>query len=236
MQKLIILTLFLGSQLLSAQTKNFIDQPYIETTSTDDTLISPDEIYLRIILSEMDTRGKDSVEDLETKMRLQLESLGVNLEEQLFVKDFSSNLRRIIIMKDDIWKSKIYSLLLYDAHTVEKVYRSFEQSGITNITVEKVAYSKMESLKLELLANAAKKARTKANSIVQSVGQELGKVLFVKEKVADTDLSRNRFEYLSSEVVGLGVHQIFKTQQKGDAIEFEKIKVSTQLLINFELL
>lgn len=41
-----------------SQNKNFIDQPYVETTSKADTLIIPDRIYLNIVISEKDTRGK----------------------------------------------------------------------------------------------------------------------------------------------------------------------------------
>ena len=37
------------------QTKNFIDQPYIETRVKVDTLIAPDRIYLNILISEKDS-------------------------------------------------------------------------------------------------------------------------------------------------------------------------------------
>lgn len=35
-------------QISNGQTKNFIDQPYVETTAKVDTLIKPDVIYLDI--------------------------------------------------------------------------------------------------------------------------------------------------------------------------------------------
>ena len=51
--------------LLQAQTKNFIDQPYIEVAGSADTLVTPDEIFIRINISEKDTKNKVSVEALE---------------------------------------------------------------------------------------------------------------------------------------------------------------------------
>jgi len=49
-------------QISNGQTKNFIDQPYLETTAKVDTLIKPDIIYLGILIREKDERNKISVE------------------------------------------------------------------------------------------------------------------------------------------------------------------------------
>ena len=35
-----------------AQSKNFIDQPYLETTAKVDSLVKPDRIYLSILIQE----------------------------------------------------------------------------------------------------------------------------------------------------------------------------------------
>lgn len=59
MRKIIfLLFLFLEFSTAKSQTKNFIDQPYIEVNGTVDTLITPDEIFIKIIISERDTRDK----------------------------------------------------------------------------------------------------------------------------------------------------------------------------------
>jgi hypothetical protein len=44
----LILGLIIMCQISNGQTKNFIDQPYVETTAKVDTLIKPDVIYLDI--------------------------------------------------------------------------------------------------------------------------------------------------------------------------------------------
>lgn len=36
----------------SSQEKNFIDQPYLETTAIVDSLVVPDRIYLSILITE----------------------------------------------------------------------------------------------------------------------------------------------------------------------------------------
>lgn len=60
----------LGLLLLSvcsyaqAQSKNYLDVPYIEVVGNADTILTPDQIFIRINIAEADTRGRQSVEDL----------------------------------------------------------------------------------------------------------------------------------------------------------------------------
>ena len=94
-----------------SQVKNFIDQPYIETSAKVDTLVTPDIIYLNILITEVDTKGKISVEELENRMAERLKLLGINLEEQLTLSDLSSNFKKYFLKGQDVFKSKSYSLL-----------------------------------------------------------------------------------------------------------------------------
>lgn len=68
MKKYFLLFLLFPSLSVLSQTKTFIDQPYIEVAGSADTLVTPDRIFVRIILSEKDTRDRLSVEELEIKM------------------------------------------------------------------------------------------------------------------------------------------------------------------------
>ena len=58
---LLTLGIILTFHISNGQTKNFIDQPYIETTAKVDSLVKPDIIYLDILLQEKDNRNKVSV-------------------------------------------------------------------------------------------------------------------------------------------------------------------------------
>ncbi len=217
---------------LNAQTKNFLDKPYFATTTTVDTLVVPDEIYLQIILTEKDSRGKVSVEELEKKMVNTLTSLDIDLAKQLYVKDYTSNIRKYFILKDNIQKSKFFNLKLFDARALSKVYVALEQVGISNIAIEKVEYSKLESLKAEMLILAVEKANQKANLIVGALGQKLGKAIFIEEierpnEELNQDYEWDKFRVEYSEPI---------VQSKELSLEFEKIYVSKSIKINFELL
>ena len=60
MKKIIItvLTTLFVTNIGFSQTKNFIDQAYIETSAKVDTLVTPDRIFLTILITEKDTKGK----------------------------------------------------------------------------------------------------------------------------------------------------------------------------------
>ncbi len=104
-----------------AQTKNFLDVPYLETTGRVDTSVVPDRIYLNILLTERDTKGKMSVEELENQMAKQLEALGIDLKKQLFLTDVASNFKKYFLKQTEVLKAKSYSLLVYDGRTAGRV-------------------------------------------------------------------------------------------------------------------
>ena len=48
-----------------SQSKNYIDQPYIEVSGYTDSLVIPNEIYIKIYVSKKDTRDKIFIEVTE---------------------------------------------------------------------------------------------------------------------------------------------------------------------------
>jgi len=101
----IFISLFFAGQ---AQMKTFIDQPYIEVAGNADTLVTPDEIYIRINISEKDTKNKTSVEELERQMYDAMKSLGIDVDKNLTTSDISSNFKNYFLRGKEVLKSKDY--------------------------------------------------------------------------------------------------------------------------------
>lgn len=87
------------------QTKNFIDQPYIEVAGYSDTLVTPNLIYIKIIIAEKDSRDKISLEEQETKMITAFKNLGINTEVDLTTSDMLSNYKFYLLKQKDIVSS-----------------------------------------------------------------------------------------------------------------------------------
>src|SRR5690606_27096076 len=110
---------------ISAQ-KNFIDQPFVETTAKADTLITPDRIYISININEADSKNKKSVEEQERLLESTLKKLNIATEKNLSLLDFSRNFKQYFTKGQNMVKSKMYSLVVKDAFTAGKVLSELE--------------------------------------------------------------------------------------------------------------
>lgn len=225
------LILFMGvglllMQPLEAQQKNFIDQPYLETTAKVDTLVVPDRIYLNILLTEADTKGRISVEELENRMAAKLQSLGIDLDTQLYLTDLGSDFKRYFLRKKDIQKEKAYTLLVYDGLTVGKVLQGMETIGISNISLQKTEYSGLEALKMKLRIKGIVQAKEQGSKLVAAIGQHLGNALHIQE-----------FE---TNFITLRTVSAFREKADASAaepldVEFSKIKVEARIAVKFAI-
>ncbi len=224
----LVLFLLITSLKNYGQNKNFIDQPYLETTARVDTLVTPDRIYLSILITEADTKGKTSVEKLENKMADKLETMGIDTEKQLTLSDLASNFKKYFLRKADIQKDKEYSLLVYDAVTAGKVILGLESIGISNVNLTKTEYSKLENLKIILRQLAVKEAKKQAEAMVLPLNQQLGSALFISD--LNTGIL-NRYQGRVAEV------KVFKDGDKDQPveIEFEKIEVESSVNVKFSI-
>ena len=209
----------------AAQQKNFIDQPFLETTARVDTLVVPDRIYLNILISEADTKGRISVEELENRMANKLKSLGIDLDTQLSLGDLGSDFKKYFLRKTDIQKEKAFKLLVYDGLTVGKVLQGLEAVGISNISLDKTEYSQMEALKLQLKVRAIVQARKQAVDLMEAIGQNLGKAIHVQ------DFEPNFITLRGVSSLRAKADEAFEPLD----VEFNKIKVEGRLNVKFAI-
>lgn len=226
---ILALTIFI-SNIVYSQTKNFIDQPYIETKSRVDTLVTPDRIFLSIFINEEDTKGKISVEEQENKMASKLKSLGIDLDTQLSLSDLGSNFKKYFLKSQDIEKNKSYSLLVYTAKEAGEAIRGLEQIGISNVDLMRTEYSKMDQLKLELKSKAILKAKLQAEYLVKPLDQKIGSAIHISDKF-NLVYRANQLD----EVVVMGYAEKKKEFNSLD-IDFKKIEVASEVQVKFELL
>jgi uncharacterized protein len=223
--------LILFSAFGFSQTKNFIDQPYLETSARVDTLVTPDRIYISILITEKDTKGKISVEELENKMANKLKQLNINLDKQLTLSDLSSNFKKYFLKQQDVLKSKAYTLVVYDALTAGKVIAGLEEIEISNVNLEKTEYSKMEELLLILKSIAVQKARSGAIAMVKPLNQKIGGAIYI------SDFGSPYF--MQGQMAGIAVRgaAMMKNREEYQPIDvdFEKIKLESEVKVTFKL-
>jgi|GEM_PF-4453628 len=230
MKNLTIIFVLFFSLLSYSQTKNYLDRPYYETSATADTLVTPDKIFIHINISESDTKGKISIEQLERKMYTSLNSIGIDTDNNLKVNDMSSNYKKYILKKKDILKDKTFSLEVDNAKTLTNVFVSLEKIGISNTNIQKIEYSKYKEMQFLLKQIALKKAKADAEKITQSIGQNIGKAIHIADRNYNTRYRAKSSNMMLDEVVVTN-----EAKNEPLEIEFKKIKIISTISVIFEL-
>lgn len=211
-----------------SQTKNFIDQPYLETTAKVDSLVQPDRIYLSILIQEKEDRNKTSVEAQEQLLAEVLENLDIDLKKQLKIEDLASNYKKYFLRKKSVLKSKAYELVVYDGLTASKVLIHLEAQGIANVNLTKTKYSKTEALKMTLRSEAIRKAKAQATALVNPLGQQLGKAIYISDKYYNNSYRPRNLQ----------MKMAYDNSQKLESpidIEFTSLKIESEVLVRFSI-
>ena len=214
------------------QNKNFIDQPYIEVSGFGDTLVIPNQIFIKIIISERDSRDKISVEEQESKMILAFKSLNINTENNLTTSDMLSNYKFYFLKKKDIIKSKEYILKVTDAMTASKVFIQLEDLDISNTSIYKVEHTDLENIKNLCRTKAIENAKTKAIALTKPISQTIGNAIHISDNEANLE---NQLQGRIAGVQIRGYSSLDKGKYEVPKIEFEKIKVTATVSVKFLL-
>lgn len=214
-----------------AQSKNFIDQAYLETTAKVDTLVVPDQIFLSIYIDEGEDRNKTSLEKQEKEMAKVLKNLGIDLKKQLKLQDLTSAYKKYFLKRKNILMSKLYALEVYDAMTAGKVLIGLESKGISNVVLTKTAYSKMESLKLTLKSKAILKAKSNGMALTGPLNQVLGKAIYISDQYQSNPYYKNHAMLVEVDEEA----EIKNSVETPINIGFSKIKLECQISVKFAL-
>jgi uncharacterized protein YggE len=232
MERLIIIfLLFLQGHTATAQTKNFIDQPYIEVAGSADTSVTPDEIFIRIIISERETKDRASVEELEAKMVAALKSLGINTEKELTINDMASNFRSYLFKGKEVLKVKQYLLKVTNAATVGNVFVQLENLNISNASIDHVDHSGLENIRNIMRTKAVENAKTRALALTKPLNQLVGAAINIIDDESNTAGGMLRGRAAGVVVTGYAS----RGQAEVPDIDFEKIKVATNVNVKFVL-
>jgi uncharacterized protein len=235
MRNLLIGLLVLISTGISAQSgnKNFIDQNYIEVIGKSEIEITPDLIYLKVLLNEKDTKNKISVPELEAKMIEKLKGIGIDIAKDLLIKDISSNFKYYLLTRNEILLSKEYQVLVHDGKTASQVFLELEKIGISNVSIDRLENSNIIQFRKDVKVNAIKAAKEKAESLSLALNQTIGRALFIQELENNQNITRN-----STSIMVRGVSSALygsKASSPDLDFDFEKIKIEYSILCRFEL-
>lgn len=211
------------------------EQPFIEVSGTAEKEVIPDEIFIKIVIRERYVnREKVSIEEQEEKLKSALKSIGVEMTN-LYLLDVNAGFVKISWQKKDVLTKKDYTLKVSNATMVGLVFQELEKLEITDASISKVSHSKIDSLQKEVRIMAIKSAKDKANYLLEAIGEQTGKPLIITE---------NSQTLYREAIVRLAARSATSNQTGGipasygdieNEIQFQKIKLSTNIYIRFSI-
>lgn len=234
MKQLIITLFFLVTAAVttSAQNQSFVDKPYIEVTTNFDSLVTPNQLFIKIVISEQDSKGKISVEESEKKMVAALQSLGIKTETKLKNSDILSNFKSNLLRQKDVLKTKEYELEVSDATIANKVFLKLEGLGIANTSITRLSHSEIDKIADICRVKAIESAKNRAILLTKPLGQSIGQAIHISE------FNRNMFggdDGYNIQIRGLAGAVPGVTSSEEPQIEFKKIKVNIVVSAKFLL-
>lgn len=205
--------------------KNFIDQNYIEVTGKAQLSVVPDLIYIKIVLSEKDTKNRVPVAALEAQMISKFQEIGIDAKKDLKLNDLLSFYRGKMLSKSDVILTKEYLLTVHDAATASKVFLELEKIDISNVSIDHFDHSQITEFRKEVKINAIKAGKEKAEALTKAVGQNIGRAIFIQE--VDGNFYDSKANYVRGE--------LYYKDGGGVDLDFEKIKLEYTILVRFEL-
>jgi len=183
MKKALITSLiFISGSAVFPQTQERRQEeiPYIEVTGIAELEVVPNEIFIKIIISEKYIgKAKVSIEEQEVKLRESLKLLGIELRN-LSLADADADYVKIGFQKKDLLTKKEYQLNVSDALMVGKVFEALEKLEIADASIKRVSHTKIDSLRREVRINAIKAGKEKANYLLSAIGEQPRRPLIIR--------------------------------------------------------
>lgn len=230
MKTLQIIILVLCTSLSFGQT-NKNDVPFIEVTGKAELEISPNEIYIDLLLKEKVKSGKKtSLEELENSLKNELAKIGIP-KENLFISDINSVISKTGWWTQEVLSTDKYSLKVTSPKKLKKVFEVFEKLKITDTNITKATHSELAAFKRKNRITAIKAAKEKAGYLLKAINASTGKPLRVNE----TEHQLQDFAQINHLNVSNN-YSISKVKSyRNDVVQFENIKLTSSIHVVFEI-
>ena len=202
---------------------------YIEVNGVAEKEIAPNEIYLSITINERDSKGKISIDEQQRDMVAVLKKLGVKPAEQLKMLDLTSS----YFKRGNALAKAQYELKLTSAVEVARVWRSLDELGISQVTVQKVSHTDIETFKKEVRADAMRAARDNARALAEAINQKAGKCFWIADYSSPV---KTTFAVANMKARGVMEESVsFDAMVEEEGLEFQTINLQHRVQAKFVL-
>ncbi len=185
-QKGILSCMLMGLSALALVAQPTVQSPkekIIQVTGSAEMEVEPDEAYLSINLREyISDKTKHKLDEIDRNFRKVLDELKIDLKHVTIESvsgyhdwDYWRN------KHTDFMASKTYLVKLPDMSKYNVLMEKLDMNGIQSVYLQKTDHSKIEEYRKKVKIDALKAAKEKARLLLESIGEQLGEVIFVRE-------------------------------------------------------
>ncbi len=146
----------------------------IQVSGKAEKKVTPDEIYVAITIKTGDIKNQ-SVDQIESALKSKFKALGIDVEKNLRVTSMANAPKK----KTDVDTKRSYELKVGDVWTLNSVFTTLGDMGVSDANVTKVSNSKMEEYRKEVRVEAVKDAKANAETLAAALGQSMGPAVWV---------------------------------------------------------
>lgn len=234
MKRNFLIILSLVSFMLTLPEATFAQEnnvPYIEMQSRVEREVTPDELYLSIVIKESDYKGKKTLQEMQDAMIGVLKINRIDIPEALSLDFMGSSVSYKIFSSKVVPRTEAtYTLKLTDAVIMQKIIYDLEERGITNISLVSTKYSNEDALKIEMGVEAMKKAQEQARAFAGAVGQEIGKAVSINSWMSQSSPQPRMYKARSTVAV-----EESSNNSDAPAIAVSKLAYTINVTVRFEL-
>lgn len=218
MKKLLLLSFVVLVGLVNAQ--DVIERPFIEVVGQSERLVTPDEIYMNVLL----TADKvDEYQMLEMKVMKELLTLGLSADD-ITLADAQGN-EVSSWFKSSFETQRLLLVKVSSATMVGDVIDGLREKGVTDVMVARVDYSSEEQLLNKLRVEAMQNAKLKSKLMLASVDAKLGMPISVKESYSGIRNDQVAYRMLAAPV-----------KSEVTPMSFKKQRYTSEVTVRFEIL
>lgn len=207
------------------------ETPYIEVVGTGEMEVIPDLIYISFTLKERyEGKKKIELEEQEKEMKKRMMKLGIDLND-LQLADASSDYIKIKRKKEDVIASKDYLLKVSSTKTLGQVFDLLDEINAFNADINRVDHSEIKNFRKQVKMMAVQAAKEKAGYLLESIGESVGKPLFIQERENYDEFQPLRKSAMIANVTMEAVGQDTNLPE----LSFQKIKLKYSVFARFAI-
>jgi uncharacterized protein len=229
MKKIIILLSLIYFSTIYLRAQNTINR--IEVIGQAEIEVVPDYFEYNINLQEYykSENEKVSIEILEKGLVVAIDEIGLK-KDKLTINSLIGNRRYSSENKPtNFLESRNYILKISSINDINNLLSKLDKLGLVSTSMIKKTNKKKNEYEKELRKKAVYDAKEKATSIAESLGKKIGDVIVISE---------NNFNGLSIDIeesLNFSNAKGYSSSTFKTDIEVEKIKLSYQLKITFQI-